>query len=123
MDKIYAILLVICATSAHASERSLNKALAQKLGGQAEVRYHYFVGGKKHFLLVDIETDEYVIEAGLDKRSSLDSIQQAVFASIQSGKKPKVIIYDTDNTEGHFEYRIRKAAQKLGIAYQNLPRP
>ena len=34
---------------------------------------------------IDIVTDQYVIEGGLDKRSSLDSIQQAVFASTLTG--------------------------------------
>ena len=105
------------------NERTLNEALAQRLGGEAEVRHDYFVGGKRHFIIVDIETDEYVIEAGLDRRSSLDSVQQAVFAAISSGKKPKVIIYDTDGREGRYEYRIRRAAHRLGIAYENISVP
>ena len=41
---------------------------------------------------VDVVTDEYVIEGGLDKRSSLDSIQQAVFASTIADRKPAVAI-------------------------------
>ena len=114
-----AILLLFYAATPN--ERSLNEALAQRLGGVAEVRYPYFVDGKKHFIIVDIETDEYVIEAGLDRRSSLDSVQQAVFAAISSGKKPKVIIYDTDGREGRYEYRIRRTAHRLGVAYENIP--
>ena len=118
MGFVSAILLLFYAATPN--ERSLNEALAQRLGGVAEVRHYYFVGDKRHYIIVDIETAEYVIEAGLDKRSSLDSVQQAVFASISSGKTPKVIIYDTDGREGRFEYRIRRAAQKLGVAYESI---
>ena len=35
-------------------------------------------------------TDEYVIEGGLDKRGSLDGIQQTVFASTIVDRKPAV---------------------------------
>ena len=48
----------------------------------------------------DIETASEVIEGGLDKRSSLDSIQQAIFASTLTGKKPAVAIYDSDGNWG-----------------------
>ena len=61
--------------------------------------------------------DEYVIEGGLDKRSSLDSIQQAVFASTLTGKKPAVAIYDTNGTWGKYEHRIYSSAKKLGIKF------
>ena len=123
MGFVSTILLIFWVAAPHQNERSLNVALAQKLGGVAEVRHYYFVGDKRHYIIVDIETAEYVIEAGLDKRSSLDSVQQAVFAAISSGKKPKVIIYDTDGREGRYEYRIRRAAHRLGIDYESVPVP
>ncbi len=86
--------------------------LAEQLQGKAEVR-HYYRG--RHYISVDIETDEFVIEVGLDKRSSLDSIQQALFAAELTKKKPLIIIYDTDNQIGIYEHRIQKAAQSKQI--------
>ena len=49
---------------------------------------------------MDCETSNYVIEGGLDKRSSLDSLQQALFFSVLTGKVPIVVIYDTDGMVG-----------------------
>ena len=63
---------------------------------------------------------QYVIEGGLDKRSSLDSVQQTLFASTLTGKKPVIVIYDTDGIEGRFEYRIKTVAKNLGIKFYNL---
>jgi len=67
-------------------------ALARKLNGKTEVTFEYEYGLKGNTPLtasirIDIVTDEYVIEGGKDKRPSLDSSQQAVFASTLSGKK------------------------------------
>ncbi len=103
------------------NEAALNKALAAKIGGRTEVRHYYFASGRRYYVRVDIETDSHVIEGGLDKRSSLDSIQQATFAAQLSGKKGRVIIYDSDGIEGPFEYRIRIAARALGIDFQRIP--
>ena len=68
--------------------------LANQLGGfitEVSFNYNYNLRGASPLVAsirVDVVTDEYVIEGGyLDKRSSLDSIQQAVFASTISGKK------------------------------------
>lgn len=69
---------------------------------------------------VDCETESEVIEAGLDKRSSLDSLQQAIFFGILSNKKPVVVIYDTDGVEGRYEYRIRKACEFAEIEYRSI---
>ena len=66
---------------------------------------------------IDIVTDEFAIEGGKDKRSSLDSIQQAVFAASLMGKKPAVAIYDTDNHWGKYEHRIWRASQELGVKF------
>ena len=64
---------------------------------------------------VDCETGTLVYEGGLDKRSSLDSVQQALFFSHVTGKRPAVVMYDTDGREGRFEYRIRVACRKAGV--------
>ena len=66
---------------------------------------------------VDVINNKYVIEAGLDKRSSLDSIQQALFASRVTGKIPVVVIYDTDGFFGKYEFRIETAARAIGIKF------
>ena len=104
------------------NEDYYNMWLANQLGGQLEVSfsYNYNLRGSSPLVAsirVDVVTDEYVIEGGLDKRSSLDSIQQAVFASTISGKKPAVAIYDTNGLWGKFEYRIWSAAKKLNVKF------
>ena len=126
---LFASLLAACAATntffdeafADEDEASLNAAFARSIGGQTEVTHVYTVQGRRHTVRVDIETDSHVIEGGLDKRSSLDSVQQAVFAAKISGKKPKIVIYDHDGTEGQFEYRIRIAANSLGVAFERIP--
>ena len=47
-----------------------------------------------------------LIEGGKGTRDSLDSVQQAVFASVVTGKKPAVAVYDTDGNWGKYEHRI-----------------
>ena len=42
--------------------------------------------------MVDCETADVVYEGGLDRRSSLDSVQQALFAAAFTGKEPAVVI-------------------------------
>ena len=58
-----------------------------------------------------------VIEGGLDKRSSLDSVQQALFASTITGKTPTVAIYDTDGIWGKIEHRVFTVAKKAGVKF------
>ena len=62
---------------------------------------------------MDIITGKYVIEGVKDKRSSLESIQQTVFASKISGKLPAVLIYDADNVWVVYEHRLKKHVMKL----------
>ena len=105
-----------------ANEDFFNLRLANYLGGKTEVnyKYNYNINGsapKIASIRIDIVTDKYVIEGGLDKRSSLDSIQQAVFASTLTGKKPAVAIYDTNGLWGKYEHRIYSSAKKLGIKF------
>ena len=88
------------------------------LGGDAEVRHPFSAGYDLSRIEIDCETDTHVIEVGLDKRSSLDSVQQALFAASLTGKEPMVYIIDTDGRVGKYEYRIRTAAQMVGIEYR-----
>ena len=102
------------------NEDYFNLRLANYLGGKTEATYNYDynINGKSLLIAsirIDIVTDQYVIEGGLDKRSSLDSIQQAVFASTLTGKKPAVAIYDTNGSWGKYEHRIYSTAKELGI--------
>lgn len=104
------------------NEDYFNLRLANYLDGKTEVTYNYDynINGKSPLIgsiRIDIVTDQYVIEGGLDKRSSLDSIQQAVFASTLTGKKPAVAIYDTDGLWGKYEHRIYSTAKELGISF------
>ena len=108
------------AGSAVASENTQNDAYCASIGGQREVRHYYQLeSGKRKYILIDCETDTQVIEGGLDKRSSLDSLQQALFFNVLTGKTPVIVIYDTDGAEGAYEYRIRMAAEKAGVLYLN----
>ena len=66
---------------------------------------------------IDIETPTYVIEGGKDTRGSLDSVQQAIFASTITNKIPAVAIYDTDNNWGVYEHRIKTVCDKLNIKF------
>ena len=102
------------------NEEYYNQLLARAIDGKHEVIHTYRYGPDNGTIRVDIETNDYVIEGGLDKRSSLDSIQQALFAAHITGKKPLVVIYDTDGVEGRFEFRIKLAAQKSGIKFMRL---
>ena len=95
------------------TEAIATAAFCASIGGMEEVRLNYPLG----YVKADCVTETQVIEAGLDKRSSLDSVQQAVFFSILTGKEPVVVIYDTDGVEGKIEYRIRSVCEKLGITY------
>ena len=54
---------------------------------------------------------------GLDKRSSLDSVQQAMFFATLTGKQAGVVIFDTDGVEGRYEFQIRTVAELAGVEY------
>ena len=104
------------------SEHQFNKALASLLNGKTEISFSYNFSDEamklvSGYIRIDIENDDYVIEGGLDKRSSLDSIQQAVFASVLAGKKAAVAVYDTDGKWGKIEHRIWVVSERLGIKF------
>ena len=67
-------------------EKAWNDSYCAQLGGRREVRHYYVYPDGSGFILIDCETDSEVIEGGLDKRASLDSVQQALFASKLTGK-------------------------------------
>lgn len=88
------------------------------LGGESEVRHPYQSGYDMTRIQVDCETDTHVVEIGLDKRSSMDSLHQALFAAHVTGLKPMVIIIDTDGKQGPYEYQIKTVSQAAGVEYE-----
>ena len=104
-------------TSEPTSESDFNALFCAEVGGKQETRHNYSYGNGEGYVLVDCETDTMVWEGGLDRRSSLDSVQQALFFAAVTGKAPAVVIYDTDGVEGQYEYRIRVAAELAGVEY------
>jgi len=71
-------------------------------GGEMEVRYDF--GGS--YNVIDCVTENHVIEFGLDKSSSRDSIVQAVVAGHVLGKTPIVFIVDQDQKLQKHELEI-----------------
>lgn len=91
------------------------------LKGEPEVPYQFDIDEGTYRVRADCITDQYAIEIGLDKRSSLDSLQQAQFAAFMADKEPMVLLVDTDGVEGRFEYRIKQVARGFGVQYQSVP--
>ena len=87
-------------TGPSASEDDYNRWFCTLVNGETETRHGYMSAGGRRYVEVDCETGTMVYEGGLDKRSSLDSVQQALFFSHVTGKRPAVVIYDTDGREG-----------------------
>ena len=109
------------ATTGTLTEDDFNDSLCQTIGGDREVRRYYTYGDDQEgYVSVDCETNIYVIEGGLDRRSSLDSLQQALFFSVLTSKTPAVVIYDTDGSVGRYEHRIQAASEKVGVLFIQL---
>ena len=105
------------------TEADYNATFCAEVNGQQEVRHTYtYPGGQEH-VFVDCETQERVYEGGLDKRSSLDSVQQALFFAALTGKQPTVVIYDTDGRMGQYEYRIQTACELAGVLFLSYANP
>ena len=100
-----------------ANEDTLNDRFCEEVGGEREVRHPYVYPSGVSYIRVDCETEDTVYEGGKDSRSSLDSVQQALFASAVTGKQPAVVIYDTDGRTGRYEHRIRTACNMAGIEF------
>jgi len=87
-------------------------------GGETEVRHYFPNLGKDRYVRVDCETPTHVIEIGLDgKRSSRDSVHQALFAKHLTKKTPMVVIIDTDGVQGNFEYEMSVVTELSGVAF------
>ena len=112
---------VLFAQSMAQSENDFNDSLCHMIEGTREKRHDFTYGdGQQGYVSVDCETEFFVIEGGLDKRSSLDSLQQALFFSVLTGKSPVVVIYDTDERIGKYEHRIQVASEKAGVLFLRL---
>lgn len=104
--------------SAPTTESDFNQLFCDEVGGETETRHNYTYGeAQTGYVVVDCETPTMVWEGGLDRRSSLDSLQQAMFFAAVTGKEPGIVIYDTDGQEGQYEFQIRTTAELLGIDY------
>ena len=112
------LLLGSCATQQiKKNENYYNKFFCHKLKGKTESKHYYNYANHRSYILIDCETKTRVYEGGLDKRSSLDSVQQAIFAAFLTNKEAVVVIYDTDGKLGKYEHRIQTVAQNLGIRF------
>ena len=74
------------AVQSEPKEVSLNKKFCDSVGGQTETRHYYTYPGGRSYIMVDCETSDVVYDGGMDRRSSLDSVQQALFASDVTGQ-------------------------------------
>lgn len=104
------------------NEAYYNQLFCESVGGKTETSHSYqYPDNKKSYVKIDCETETTVYEGGIDKRSSLDSIQQALFFSILTKKEPAVVIYDTDAKVGNYEYRIQSVCERAKIRYISYP--
>ena len=118
---LLAVLLAGEAQVHAADEAAHNDAFCAAMDGIREVRHGYTYPTGQGYVLVDCETEDTVYEGGLDRRSSLDSVQQALFFSFITGKEPAVVIYDTDDRIGSYEHRIQVACEMAGVWFINWP--
>ena len=92
---------------------------AMLLGGETELRLPYRLNDSAHYVRVDCVTDTHAIEIGLDnRRSSLDSLQQALFYGALLDRAPMVILIDTDGREDPTEFQVETAARATGVSYR-----
>ena len=89
------------------------------VGGEAKLRLPYSLNNSAHYVRVDCVRDIHAIEIGLDDcRSSLDSLQQALFYGALLDRAPMVILVDTDGREDPTEFQVETAARATGVAYR-----
>jgi hypothetical protein len=85
------------------------------------VRHDYPVVDRQHHIRVDCETKTHVIEVGFDgKRSSRDSVHQALFAAGLSGKLPMVVIIDTNGLEENIQYQVETVSSASNVSYMTV---
>lgn len=88
------------------------------LGGVPEHRVPYDLHDGSHHVRVDCLTETHAIEIGLDnRRSSYDSVHQAVFYGHLTERDPYVILVDTDGREDNAEYQVEQVARQLGVGF------
>jgi hypothetical protein len=89
------------------------------LGGESELRVSYEIYEGPQSVRIDCLTETHAIEIGLDgRRSSYDSVHQAIFYGYLTEREPMVILVDTDGEEDNTEYQVRTVAQALGVDYR-----
>ena len=113
----FLVMLMLAAPVFAQSEAEYNEDFCESVGGKTETKYIYLYPNGRGYVRVDCETKDTVYEGGLDKRSSLDSVQQALFFASLTGKEPAVVIYDTDGEVGRYEHRIRVACVMAGVQF------
>lgn len=92
--------------------------LCAMLGGEPEQRVSYTLDAVSTHVRVDCLTDTHAIEIGLDHtRGSYDSLHQATFNAMLTGREPMVILIDTDTFESQYEYQIETVARAHGVDY------
>lgn len=92
---------------------------AMLLGGSPEVRVPYDLHAGDTYVRVDCVTETHAIEVGLDaRRSSYDSLIQAMFAAEVTELAPMVVLIDTDGVEDSAEYVVETATRAAGVAYR-----
>ncbi len=86
--------------------------------GEPEVRVNYTIDDGTHYIRADCITDTHAIEIGLDdRRSSFDSVHQAIFAAHLTDRLPMVVMVDTNGVEERAEFQVETVARQLGVAY------
>jgi len=87
-------------------------------GGVPEARVNYHIDAGSHHVRVDCLTETHAIEIGLDaRRSSYDSVHQAVFAAAQSDRDPMVVMVDTNGVEDNAEFQVETVARQTEVNY------
>ena len=103
------------------TEADYNQLYCDKIGGKTQVKHDYISdAGEAGYIYVDCETENEVIEGGLDRPASLDSVQQALFAAHITNKTPVVVIYNSDGIEGKIQYRIKIGAMRAGVEFKHI---
>lgn len=110
-------MMIVGGMALTTTEAAYNVGFCASVGGRVEVHHSYGYAGGSGVIVVDCETATTVYEGGRDTRSSLDSVQQALFAAAITGKTPAVVVYDTDGRIGPYEHRIRTACEAVGVAF------
>jgi len=87
-------------------------------GGDAETRQKLAPELDGAYIKIDCETPTHVIEVAKDNTNrARDSVQQAVFASVLTGKVPMVIVIDTDGKSDRYQYELQVVTKALGIEF------